>query len=302
MEFAFVLRELARRRRLLVLGVLVAVAAAVFSVYRVDGLKLKPRSLQHSSASTQVLVDSPSSVIGNVGQSFEPLATRALVYANFMTSPVVLNLIGEQVGLSGGQIYAAGPVSAQEPRIEQEPTAVGRNVEITGETTPYRLDFESQGNLPTIGISSQAPTTSQAIALANAAAIGMQRYVANTEAANKVPPASRVVIRQLGPAHGGVADAGIRKSLALIVFCGVFLLWCILMLVSSRFLEAWRASASQLVRPDASGDAYDEEPNRGVPGSLPLWDRDADAPEHSPFDAPSRREHDHPVAPARSIR
>jgi hypothetical protein len=298
MEFALILRELTRRRWALAIGVLVAAAAATLSVYRIDGTSLKPRSLQHSSASTQVLVDSRSSVLGNVGQSFEPLATRALVYANFMTSPVVLDIIGKQVGLSGEQIYAAGPVSAQEPRVEQEPTALKRNVEISGETKPYRLNFESQGNLPTIGISSQAPTTSQAVALANAAVIGMERYVASVEAANNVPPASRVVIRQLGPASGAVDDAGIRKSLAALVFVGVFLLWCILVLLASRFREAWRETAPRAL----DGDAEEAVDVMDLPERATSRDEYADAPGSPLFDAPSLRERDRPVAPARSIR
>ena len=41
MEFALILRELARRRRMVAIGVLVAAIAAVLSVYRLEGLKLK---------------------------------------------------------------------------------------------------------------------------------------------------------------------------------------------------------------------------------------------------------------------
>src|SRR5271167_228929 len=110
MEFALVLRELLRRRWVLAAGVLVAALAAVFSVYRLDGLSLKQRSLQYSSATTTVFVDTPSSVLGNITQSFEPLQARATAYANFMASPTVLNLIGQQVGIAGNQIYAAGPI------------------------------------------------------------------------------------------------------------------------------------------------------------------------------------------------
>jgi hypothetical protein len=227
----------------LVIGVLIAAVAATFSVYRLDGLTFKARSLQYSSASTQILVDSPSSVLGNLSQTFEPLSTRAAVYANFMASPAVLNLIGQQLGMSGEQIYAAGPVIANQPRVVQEPTALKRNVEITGESNPYRLNFESQINLPTINIYSQAPTTERAVALANAAAAGLNLYVTRLENTNKIPPASRVTIRQLGPANGAVVNGGISKALAAIVFILVFVLWCVIVLVASRFLENWRASA-----------------------------------------------------------
>jgi hypothetical protein len=244
MEFVRVLRELSKRRLLLAIGVLVAIVAATFSVYRLDGLKLKSRSLQYSSASTQVLVDSPSSVLGNLSQSFEPLTARALVYANFLASPAVLNLVGKHVGISGEQIYAAGPVDAALPRVEQEPTALKRNVEITGETNPYRLSFNSDPRLPTIDIYAQAPTTPQAIALADASIVGLQEYVTSLENTDRVPNHSRVTIRQLGRANGGVVDGGISKALAVLVFFGVFLLWCVLILVGTRFREYWRTSAT----------------------------------------------------------
>src|SRR5271165_1702128 len=156
MESARVLRELSRRRRLLALGLVIAAAVAVLSIYRVGGGTLKARSLQYSAASTQVLVDSNTSVLSSVTQPAEPLVARAQVFANFMTGPALLESVGRKVGLEGAQIYAAGPVNANEPRVEQEPTALKRNVELTGETTPYRLNYESQANLPTIGIYAQA--------------------------------------------------------------------------------------------------------------------------------------------------
>jgi hypothetical protein len=258
MEFALVLRELSKRRILLLVGVLVAVTAAVFSVYRIEGSSLKPKTLQYSSANTQVLVDSPKSVLGNLSQSFEPLSIRASVYANFMASPAVLAVIGQQVGLSGGQIYAAGPVNPQQPRVVQEPTALKRNVEITGEANPYRLEFSNNTSQPTINIYAQAPKTTQAIALANAAVVGLQRYVGDLQRASGTPSAARVTIRQLGPAIGGVVNGGISKALAAMVFVMVFLLWCVLVLVGSRFVAIWRTSGSL----DKRQDTPDEKPQK----------------------------------------
>lgn len=311
MGLALVLRELSARRRLLALGVLVAAVASILSVYRFDGGSLKARSLQYSAASTQVLVDTQSSVLGNFSQSFEPLSARALVYANFMTSPAVLNLVGQQVGLSGAQIYAAGPVNAQEPRVEQEPTALKRNVELTGETKPYRLGFESQQNVPTISINSQAPTTAQAVALANAAAVAMQRYVATVETANGIPPKSRVVIRQLGPASGAPVNGGVSKALAGMVFVAVLVLWCVLMLASRRFRVIWRESGALHGRADEWGDEIAEQGNgaEGVSGQASrggrAYDHDDalfDDQERASFDLPSARDEDRPSVPASSVR
>ena len=302
MEFARVLRELSRHRLLLALGMLIAAVASIFSVYRLDGGKLKARSLQYSAASTQVLVDSESSVLGNVSQTFEPLSARAEVYANFMTSPAVLKVIGQQVGLSGDQIYAAGPVNAQEPRVEQEPTALKRNVEITGEAKPYRLNFESQGNLPTITIYSQAPTTGQAVALANAAVVGLQRYVTRVELADGTPPRSRVAIRQLGPASGAVVNGGISKALAAMVFVAVFLLWCVLILVAAPLRETWRASAALEHRgDDVRGEVDDGELAWDAYEAAPQGVREQ-GPERVTLDAVSRLHNDRPDVPARSMR
>ncbi len=255
MEFALVLRELARHWRALAVGVLVALVAATFSVYHLNGLKLKPRQLTHSSASTSVFVDTPSSVLGNLTPSFDPLQARATVYANFMASPEVLGLIGRKAGIPGDRIYAAGPVDSQVPRIVEEPTAVQRNVEITGETAPYRLNFNNDPNLPTIGIFAQAPTTPQAILLANAAATSLSQYVRNLQEAGHVPAQARVVIRQLGQASGGVANGGISKTLAVMVFVGVLLAWCVLILLATRFREYWRASAGSAATSDGGAPA-----------------------------------------------
>ncbi len=204
MEFALILRELSRRRAALGIGVVIALIAAILSVYRLTSTGLAPRSLQYSSASTQVFVDTPSSVLGDLQPSFEPLQARATVYANFMASPTFLALVGEKSGIPGSQIYAAGPVDPSVPRVVEEPTAVQRNVEITGESTPYRLNFNDDPNLPTIGIYAQAPNTRQAVELANASAAALAQYVATLAKTGNTPPAQRVVIRQLGSASGGV--------------------------------------------------------------------------------------------------
>jgi hypothetical protein len=255
MEFALILRELASHRRLLAVGLVIALIVAILSVARLDGFKLKPRGLQHSSATTEVFIDTPSSVLGNLDQSFVPLTARAAVYANFMASPAVLNLIGQKAGIPGDQLYAAGPIDPEVPRIIEEPTSIQRNVEITGETDPYRLNFNDDPNLPTIGIYAQAPTTPEAIHLANAAVGGLQEYVTGLETSEHIPSASRVIIRQLGQPTGGVSDAGIKKSLALLVFIAVFLAWSVLILTFTRFRNAWRASAVLMGDIDDQGEA-----------------------------------------------
>lgn len=255
MELALALQELLRRRRALAVGAIVALLVATFSVYRVSGFGLAPSSLLHSSASTEVFVDSHSSVLGNVTEAIEPLQARATAYANFMASPAMLALIGQRAGIAGDRLYAAGPVDSLVPRVVEEPTAVVRNVEITGEAAPYRLNFSNDPNLPTIGIAAQAPSTGQAVKLANAAAAALRDYVSRLQAESDIPPTSQVVIRQLGSATGGVSDAGVSKAMAFLVFLAVFAVWCIGMLLLARFRESWHVAASVAGSGAGGGDA-----------------------------------------------
>ena len=295
MELARVLRELLKRPRLLALGALIATVAAVLSVYSFNGGKLKASSLQHSAANTQVLVDSHSSALGSDSQSFEPLAARAHVYASFMVSPAFMSAVGKQVGLSGAQIYATGPVNQNEPRAVLEPTELKRNTQVTGEATPYRLAFESQEGVPTITINSQAPTTSQAVALANAAAVGLQQYVATAASSAGVPERSQIVIRQLGSATGSVVDGGISKSLALMVFIVVFALWSALILVVTRFRESWRASAP--LQYEETEDSSETSIDRGASVAA------QQAPEQAPrYPRPGGPANGAAAAPVRSLR
>jgi hypothetical protein len=260
MQFALVLRYLLSRRRLLLLGALVAAVVAILSVYRLDGFNLKARSIVYSAASTQVLIDTPSSVLGNVNTNPAALQTIATVYANFMASPAVLALIGNHVGLRGDQLYAAGPVDPNVPRTVQEPTALQRNVELTGESTPYRLGFTADPNLPEVGIYTQAPTTNLAVALANASVVALTDYVSNLENTERIPSADRVVIRPLGSAVGAVVDPGIAKSLAALVFVAVFVLWCCLMLSGSKLAATWKASGRVTRARQTDGLTYDVMP------------------------------------------
>lgn len=240
MEFALILRELWSRKRVLAIGAVVAFLVALASVVRLPSLQ--PRPVTYASASTQLLVDTPQSSLADLAQNIDPLQARATVLANLMASPAFLDLVGRQVGLSGSQIYAAGPVDPMLPRTQQEPTDLKRNVQLTGETAPYRLNFNSDPNVPEIGVYTQAPTVKMAVGLANATAVALRQYIATADNTG-VPSRSRATIRQLGQANGAVVNGGVSKQIFVLVFVGVMFFWCIMMLVSLRWRANWRASA-----------------------------------------------------------
>jgi hypothetical protein len=260
MEFALVIRELLGHKRWLLVGIVVATAAAVLSIYRVEQLvppKLKPRSLQYSSATIQAYVDMPSSFVGSLAPPLPPEVDRATVFANLMVSPGALDLIGHDSGIPGDQIWAAGPVDPTQQRVVQEPTATKRNYQVAGETEPYRIEFLANPNLPIISIYTQAPTGTQAVALANGSVQALSRYVHDVQIAQKVPDTSRVTIRTIGQASGAVVNGGIAKKLAGLVFFVVFAGWCVLVLVMTRFRANWRRSGLAVVTRAEAVDVTD---------------------------------------------
>src|SRR5690349_596951 len=113
MELAVVMRELWGRKKWLAWGFVVSAAAAILSVYQVAQVfppKLQKRSLEYSSAATQVFVDSPRSFVGDLTRVPSPEIDRATIFANLMASPGAIALIGVNAGIPGDQIWAAGPV------------------------------------------------------------------------------------------------------------------------------------------------------------------------------------------------
>jgi hypothetical protein len=263
MEIALVLKELLSHKRLMALGLCVAFVAAILSVYGVQGFppKLVSRGLQHSAASTQVYVDSRDSLVANLEIVTSEQAQLATVYANLMASPGAMATVGRIAHIPGDQIWAAGPVDPSGQRVQIEPTATKRDVEIIGDQFPYRLEFLADPTLPIINIYSQAPTTAEAIALANASVTALRTYVKGIQSQVRTPHGAQAVIRSMGGATGGVVNPGIEKKVAAMTFVLVLVGWCVLVLVGVRVVAAWRRV--RLV--EGLEDALRNSPERGQP-------------------------------------
>jgi hypothetical protein len=248
MEFALILRELWGKKRWLALGCAVSLFLAVLSVYKINVLppKLVSRDLQYSTASIQGFVDTPDSFVGDMKADPTPGIQRATVFANLMASPGAMDLVGRYAGIPGDQIWAAGPIDPTQQRVVVEPTVTKRGYQVSGEAFPYRIEFLSDPDLPIISIYTQAPSTVQALSLANASVRGLNDYIAEQQTQQHVPAAARVIVRTIGPANGGIVNGGIGKKLLAIVFLAVFAAWCVLMLITTRLRANWRASALML--------------------------------------------------------
>jgi hypothetical protein len=242
MELARTLKTLWIRRRLVALGAAIAFVAALLSVYSV-GLappSLTSRTNVFATASTQLLVDAPDSAFADLENDLTPLETRASVFARFLASPVALELVARDAGISVASIEAQGPYDINLPVIQQEPTAGQRSSQIIGEGALYRLRFENNPVLPIVSVFAQAPTEAEAIALANAAPRALRTYISEIQAHQQTPVDRRVVIRKLGDATGGVVNAGANVQIALLVFVVVFGAWCMLLIPAQTLARGWR--------------------------------------------------------------
>lgn len=242
MELARTLKILWWRRRLVVLGAVIAMIAALLSIYQVSLFppSLSSRTNVFAAASTQILVDTPDSAFADLANELDPLDTRAGVFARFLTSPIAVALIAKEAKLPADAIEAQGPYDLNLPEFQRVPTAERRSTQIIGEGALYRLRFENNPELPIISVFAQAPTEQGALELAAAVPVALRTYVERLQAQQHTPASRQVEIRRLGQATGGVVNGGANVQIALLVFITVLAGWCMLLIPAHTIARGWR--------------------------------------------------------------
>jgi hypothetical protein len=266
MELARTLKTLWKRRGLVALGALVALVAALLSVYQV-GLfppSLTSRTNVFATASTEILVDTPDSAFADLANELEPLDTRASVFARFLASPAALALIAREAKLPVNAIEAQGPYDTNLPPFQQEPTAEKRSTQIIGESALYRMRFENNPNLPIISVFAQAPSQAEAITLAAAAPAALRDYIDRIQVEQETPPERQVEIRRLGRATGGIVNEGANLQIATLVFIAVMIGWCMLLIPAQTIARGWRELDKEGER-DSDGPSGDGPAGTGGP-------------------------------------
>ena len=250
MKLAHILLKLWKLRIWVAVGVCLAAVAAVASLTMF-------RSAVFASASTQMLVDSPQSALADARTDLTGYTARAVVFARLMTTAGALSYIGQAAGIPGNLIAAAGPVELAGPNATHSPTAL-RGGRLVSAPATYKLDFLQNPEVPTVDVYAVAPTTKQAIALANGAVTGFAAYIGDLEAHGAIQGNQRIVVRPLGAATGGVVDPGVSKTTAAMIFVAVLALWCGLVL----FVQNLRGQLRTAKVPDSiNGRGTAHQPN-----------------------------------------
>jgi hypothetical protein len=243
MAFVETIRQLWQRKLLVGLVLVLAIAAAIFSAYRVSSDGLEKRSLAIAAASSQILVDSPDSTLvqGAELNTFDALATRAKIYGQYLASLAARQEIAKRAGVPAQTIATSGPFSSAtgQNAYSSQPSEE-RAGELLQEGAPNRLVFTAQEAVPILTVDAQAATTETALALASASFATLRNYVHSLEA-DGAPVRHGVTVRELGAPEGGTLGGSNNLILMVLAFLLVFGLGCAAILLVPSFAQRWRA-------------------------------------------------------------
>jgi hypothetical protein len=246
MEPVEAIRQLWRRRLLVGVVVVIAFCAAILSAYRVSisPFGLQSRSLTVGAASSQILIDSKrnEAIAGEASLgTFEALAIRAKIYAEYLSSLEARQRIADFAGVPARTISSSGPfsVSAGQGSYESQ-SSEDRANEILQEGAQNRLVFTAQEGVPIVTVDAQSATADRAVDLANGSFQTLKQYVSQLKVDGK--DADRgVAVRELGAPEGGAIGGGNDVILMALAFLAITAIGCAAILFIPRFSQRWRA-------------------------------------------------------------
>ncbi len=249
MRFGVHLREMSRLPLGVVASILLATFAAASSVAHVSllPLRLEPRELEMATASTQVVVDTPHSVVMDLRQGtydLSPLKNRAVLIGTLMASTPVRTYIAQRAGIPPERLHVAAPRTPEQPRPVDSSGSNRGPRELLRSTDQYRLEIQANPSVPLLNITTQAPTAGTAEELANAAVTGLDDYLGQLARTEKTPRSMRVEIRQLGAAEGTVINRGIQVQVVAIVFILVLALSSAVTILLARVRRGWQLAGA----------------------------------------------------------
>ncbi len=237
MDLIKILNELWKRRLWVVAAVVIAALIGLSTSYKLPSFEKRAQLV--GAASSQVLIDSSTSAIADVERDPAPLANRAVVLAQYMSSAEARTRIAAKMDLAPTQIAADGPFSSLTDRSTYQATPAGpRANQLTEEGAIYRLVFDAQLELPIVSIYTQAPDAESATELASAATTVLTGYVGELD--QGIPAGRRITVTSLGEPEGGTVNDGANPTMAFLAFVGVLIVLCTLIVLGSGLARQWQ--------------------------------------------------------------
>lgn len=244
MEFVTILRELWRRRTLVVVSAVLAIAIGLLTGYKVSLAppKLESRQYRVGVASGRMLIDTPDSqVVDLEPKGADGLGTRANLLANLMASTPVKAIIARHAGVNPADLVAVAPSMSAGPQV---PTLLSdRAAKSASNPEAYVLTLRADETLPIVSVDAQAPDAARAARLADAATTGLRDYLASVAAAQNVPNARQIVLSTFGAAQSADVVRGPRRLFALLAALFTFGFACASVVVVAGIARGWRHAA-----------------------------------------------------------
>lgn len=237
--------ELMTRWRWLLAGIVVAALAAGTRFVTIGVLppSIELKHLRHATASTQLLVGQRHTL--NSAKERDLYVTGAVPLAqtlsDLMASPAVRSRIAHAAGIPAAQLAVDTPVWNDVVQIQQWPSREKRDSQIIVERVPYRLTIDVEATAPMINVTAQAPTTTQAAALAAGAQKGLSRFWSQLQDATKTPDRYRYQVTQLVPISVSPPGRSGLANIAAFTFVSVLFIWCGAMLFLPRLAQDLRS-------------------------------------------------------------
>jgi hypothetical protein len=240
MEFLVILRTLGRQRILVATGAVVAIVVGLHIAGRVSlwppGV-ISPQRVS-GTATMRVLIDRPNSLLDDSAPEVaDPVATRAVLIANLMTSAPVKRAISRDAGVPAGQVTVIGPATegpaAISPLAERASTAEATS------PNPNVIRVSADGQLPIVTMSANAPGAGRAAKLVTAAVHRLDSLAATQNGAD-----GRVVATPLGTPQVREVTRSPQPAVAVAAAIAVFGLWCMFIVVGVGVGRAWRRASA----------------------------------------------------------
>jgi O-antigen ligase/polysaccharide polymerase Wzy-like membrane protein len=166
-------------------------------------------NLQVAAAATHVMIDEPDVSIllrRALPQDVSSLQKRSEFYARLLVTRPVLDVVAERAGIAPDELSGVARTTAEVPIPLTEPGSEERASQIRDAHAPYRLELQSHPDEPVLAVYAQAPSEDEALRLADSAVLGLQDYITDLGADQRITEAELPQLRQLGAARGGVIN------------------------------------------------------------------------------------------------
>lgn len=230
----------------LCLGVASFVALWSVESISMSPLRLTPRSLEMATASTHVVVDTPTSAVLDLRRdtySFEALRNRAVLLGNVIAGTTVRGAIAQRAHLSANVLRIQAPLTLEQAAPPPDSGNKRHTGDILKSTDQYRLNIQANLSVPMLDVYAQAPTAASAAVLANAAVDELRAYLARLASVQHTPGPDQIRLLQLGRAQGTVINHGVRWEVFVLAFVLTFAFTCATVLFIDRVRSGWRQQA-----------------------------------------------------------